>query len=379
MEQGSRRAQDPGVPSRVAAGLAAMAIVAAVGALLRISGPATLATPSPEPEAEVAATEADVASGGLPVLWKPTGTRLWLTSDATLTMVDVDAGRDTTVELDELAADDSPYRLEARGQTLVFHGDQGTYAQRAELGAEPRLLGRSSYFLPSSHPQRVWLVTWRKEPTGRLAAVQEVTAGGTPTSAAVLSPQGGRPSMALDSGLVLRTPRGLQVWDPAAGRFVPVSGQFTRTGEASSTLPGRFPVAASGNLLAWCRLHCLTLRLADLGTGERFVGAPAGTNGFGGSRGAFSPDGRWLALPAVPADGLADSDIALALVDVAAGTASLVPGGGMHGERLAWSPSGDWVFFQPRAGELAAYRPGDGSAMAVPVEVGGFFGIAATR
>jgi len=378
MDQDSRRSPGPGVLSRFAGGLAALAIVAAVGALLRVSGPATVVTPAPATETEVLATETDGAAHRLPELRQPTGTTLWLTSDSSLTMFDVDEGVGRGVELDELGTGDVPYRLVARGQTLVFRGDQQTYAQRAQLDAQPRLLGRSSYFLPSSHPRRVWLVT-RDELTGRPAAVQEMTMAGTRTSAAVRPPRGGAPTMALDSGLVLLTPRGLQVWDPTTGRDVPVSGQFTRTGEASSTLPGRFPVAATGNLLAWCRLHCLTLRLADLDTGERFVGAPAGTDGFGGSPGAFSPDGRWLALPVTAADGRADSDIALALVDVAAGTASLVPGGGMFSERLVWSPSGDWVFFERRPGRLAAFRPGDGSARAIPVDVGEFDGLAATR
>ncbi len=125
------------------------------------------------------------------------------------------------------------------------------------------------------------------------------------------------------------------VWTPATGRIRVLGdgGLFVGT----YTDP-----AADRSLVAWLAGDCISaescvLRIADLATGTtRQVRSPLG---FGFDyRGAFSQDGRQLAVFAKTNSGSYNPETRLALVDVATGSLRLVPGATISiGEPLAWA------------------------------------------
>ncbi len=70
--------------------------------------------------------------------------------------------------------------------------------------------------------------------------------------------------------------------------------------------------------------------------------------------GAFSPDGRLVAVPATATAG----GTRVAVVDIARRAATLVPGPGVARDYtlIAWASTG-WLFYNADNGHLAAYRP----------------------
>jgi hypothetical protein len=201
--------------------------------------------------------------------------------------------------------------------------------------------------------------------------VREVEVGGSPGPARLargILPLSRRPVAAAPGGLlvdVVGRGGGLAVWDP-------------RTGRLRHRFDTRSPVtvvAVSGGTVAW--VEATTLHLGDLAGGRvRVVAAPAGSDGFAPA-GAFSPDGRVLA--AITEVGFSTRP-ALALVRVDRGEAVRIEGSeGALADRcspcLAWSPTGDWVFFNrlgPGFG-IGAYRLGHPPAARVPLDVPGTF------
>jgi hypothetical protein len=175
---------------------------------------------------------------------------------------------------------------------------------------------------------------------------------------------------ALEAGLAFQFPEGqLQVWDPRMDKVI-------------RQLPGQFPVASYGNLLAWCADACETLHVTNVVTGEGVeVTPPPGTYGFQAYAGAFSPDGKTIAVP-VYADSKLTNQWKLALVDAEAGTAMLVKGTAVEGYVFVdWSPSGEKVFitggdrFMERI--IIEYQVSSDTARRLPVDVGQFYGMAA--
>jgi hypothetical protein len=85
-------------------------------------------------------------------------------------------------------------------------------------------------------------------------------------------------------------------------------------------------------------------------------------------RGAFSPDGRYLAVVfgGVDAAGVVTQG-RVGVIDVAArrlrAVPAAVPGGGDGGWAVSWSPDGAWLLLSaplgPLTQQLAAWRPGD--------------------
>jgi hypothetical protein len=174
---------------------------------------------------------------------------------------------------------------------------------------------------------------------------------------------------ALDAGLAFQIPEGqLEVWDPRTDRVI-------------RQLPGQFPVASYGNLLAWCADACDTLQLTNVVTGEGVeITSPSGTYGFQAYAGAFSPDGKSIAVP-VYADSRLTNQWKLALVDAEAGTAMPVEGTAVEGYVFVdWSPSGETVFIS--SGQfldriIIEYQLSTATTRRLPVDVGQFYGMAA--
>jgi hypothetical protein len=135
------------------------------------------------------------------------------------------------------------------------------------------------------------------------------------------------------------------VWDPRSGEVRPIMRGYDLIGAAS-------PAGAHGGLLAWLPISCslgqnCRMRITSLpAESTRLVPSPLG-RGFA-SGGAFSPDGRWLAvfvnraptlkLKGIPASKEIPDTALLALIDTRTGVLRLVPGTVTEtvGPLLAW-------------------------------------------
>lgn len=287
--------------------------------------------------------------------------------EESLTVVDAQTGEASVHPVPELAPGDAPYQLILTGGRLVFYGDgPATFALDPGLKEPARSLGESWYFVPSATDGRVWLAILdpaSPETIRDLRAVREVTIDGRVTVPDSGPPPCRGPTViaAVEDG-VLCQDDGLVVWDPATGRV-------------RMRLPGPFPAATHANLVAWCEHRCPSLHLTNVRTGEGEVVSPGADFAFEETYdGAFSPDGSLLAVPVLIGD-----HHGVALVDVGARTAELVPGSRFDGDyrALAWSSGGDWLFFSAGEGWIMAYRPGAQTAVLVAVVESAFIDMVA--
>jgi hypothetical protein len=307
----------------------------------------------------------------------PERPRLFLAGDGELWVVDVAAQRARRLALAQLAGGDPPVRILRRGRALVLWG-YDVWRLDARLPDRPprRILRRGWFFIPSADPDRVWVgLLDRRSPAtvNALRAVREVTAAGAVTVPDVRPPRGAWPQLAVRSGLLFATRRGgWTLWDPATRRVVRrwPAGALGSVG------------AAHGDVIASCPEPCTSLRLTDARSGaQRLAAVPRGWE-LRIAEGAFSPDGRALAVPAQRVS-RADGPARLALVDVGSGRVRLVARSAVPpGYTMArWSHTGGHVFltggerFKPRA--LVAYAVGGAHARRLRVRVGDFYDAAA--
>jgi hypothetical protein len=308
---------------------------------------------------------------------RPRPAELVLAGDGEMWVVDVAAERARHVRMRELAPGDPDHRVVWRGERFVFWG-YATYAAADPEEALERIADDTWFFIPSAHPDRVWVTVLdpsSPETVRALKAVREITVDGQVTVPDVKPPGGRWPQGAVTSGLLFYRDRGwsVSVWDP-------------RTGEDVSRLDLGGPLGPThGDMIASCAAEpCVELWLTDARTGQRRIAhAPQG-KAFQLWEAAFSADGRQLAVPvndasASPSESPAD----LALVDVGSLKARIVPGSTVFPYYVftAWSAEGDQVFitggkrFKPRT--IVAYRLGDRAARALDIEVGDFYDMAA--
>jgi hypothetical protein len=215
---------------------------------------------------------------------------------------------------------------------------------------------------------RLWLITFlgQPDPTNNqppLQAIQQVDRTGHPSTPRYLVPGGYAAWQGVGGGLLLliRTGQGpagtsrFALWDPGRGRML---RRFDRV------------LAASGTTIAWVTVACgpkpCLVHLSDLASDTDLQvavpwRAPA-------DRGAFSPDGRSLAVVFGGGDGAgAVTPARVGVIDVAARRLLAVPGAVMGGGevRLAvsWSADGAWLLVSaplgPLTEQLAAWRPSD--------------------
>jgi hypothetical protein len=269
-------------------------------------------------------------------------------SSLTLAVVDPTSGESRSVELPGFGPGDSPHALVATGGRIVYVGAGGVHSIRTDLDGAATKLGSAAYFVPAADEGRVWLVFYdeSEQDAGLLERVREVTAEGEVVTADVPLPEGGPWVVgALTSGLVLQAEEGLTVWDPASRQ------QVLRLSEA-----GPYPIALHGDRVAWCEAtDCgKELRVTDVAAGtELTVSPPQGYKLTGGSDGAFSPDGRYVALSVIDET----EKRWAAVVDLVARKMRVIKGVTGSGP-LAWSPSSGRLFLvDNNEDKLAAYRP----------------------
>ncbi len=158
------------------------------------------------------------------------------------------------------------------------------------------------------------------------------------------------PIAALRSGLLFQATHSLRLWS-------------LRTRSWAGRVPGPFPAATYGNVVASCDEPCPRLAISDAITGETTrVRAPHGYWFSAYNDGAFSPDGSLLAVPVgyhPDPDRLHFRRYAVALVDLEDRTATIVPGSlDAIYHTIAWSPTGNWLYFGAPRGRIRGYRLG---------------------
>jgi hypothetical protein len=277
--------------------------------------------------------------------------------------VDLPGGEPERARLPELGIGDPPEFIEVTGNRLVFYGVGGaTYSIGLDLSGEPNLLGRSWYFVPSATEGRTWLtyIDRKSPPTIRdLGGAQEVTVDGAITveGRTTRTPcRGPTVVAAVQHALLCQDGQRLIAFDP-------------RSGYALRRLPGVFPLATGGDLVASCDEPCPRLHVSDPVAGEDLEIEPEHSFRWtAGYDGDFSPDASLLAVPANPTtfEGQPRDRRWIALIDITTRSVELVVGGKSFVKGpMTFSSSGEWLFFTTRDGALMALRPGDQSAREV--------------
>jgi hypothetical protein len=316
-------------------------------------------------------------------------TQLFLAGDGELWTVNVEAETAERRAVPELVGGDPVHRIVRRGDRLVLWGFT-TYVLDPSRGARPEALARDSwFFIPSTDQERVWIAYLDPDSPSTvraLRAVQEVTVDGEVTVPKVEPPGGRWPLAAITDGLLLfesEDYRSFEAWDP-------------RTGEVVRRLSAEeigYPGPTHGRLLASSIEPHRSLLITDVLSGQRReIVAPDGYI-FEYWESEFSPSGEMLAVPVRPRvsesedlrPGETDSEAAreLALVDLRAGEARLVPGSEVpYGYNLVtWDSTGSHVFITGGDSSedrvIVAYRLGDERAKRLSVSVGDFVDMAA--
>ena len=276
--------------------------------------------------------------------------------------VTLPGGQVQRVPLGQLALGDYMKFIDVTGGHLVFLGPGGaTYAvPTAHLSERPRRLGASWYFIPSTSPGRVWLtkLDTRSPATRRdLLGAQEVSVDGRVVTRGRSRPPCAGPTIVAAAWrtLLCQDRDELIAFDPQTGAVV-------------DRLPGPFPLAAGGGLVASCGEPCPHLLVSDPAAGTRTaLDHGAGWHWTAGYDGAFSDDGRLLAVPVEP-HGTPDHGgmpRAVALVDLDTGAGHLIDGASTYADGPLDFAADGRLFLTTREGDLLAYAPGDASAQRV--------------
>jgi hypothetical protein len=266
------------------------------------------------------------------------------------------------VRLAHMGIGDPPEFIEISGGRLVFYGTGGaTYSIGLDLNEEPRLLGESWYFVASATDGRAWLTFLDHDsPATRrdLIGVQEVTVDGE----VVVDGRRARPPCpgptvvaAVRSTLLCQGDQELIAFDP-------------ETGDPLGRVPGPFPLASGGDLVASCGEPCPRLRISDPVAGTDFELEPKPSFSWSaGYEGAFTRDASLLAVPVEPTSPSASRNArSVALIDLGTRSIRLIEGSeSLLGGPMTFSGSGEWLFFVSANGQLMAYRPDDPNARAV--------------
>lgn len=275
-----------------------------------------------------------------------------------MTIVDVETGESRPLDLPEFASGDAQFKLDRTGGKLVFRGssgtEAGTYTIDQDLVGDPVLLGESWYHVPSATNGRVWLMILDPDSPDTvrgLKAVREVTIDGEVTVEDTGPPPGDNVVGAVTQGLLIQED-GLQVWDPRSDRIV-------------SRLDGVFPVDTYGDVVAWCDSGCPQLHLTDVATGEDMViESPEGLTFVETYSGAFSPDGRSLAVPVRD-----ESGMRVGVVDIGTRSVHFVENSTLTSYQLmTWTTSGEWLVFDTGEGHLSAFQRDTEEAATITID-----------
>lgn len=163
----------------------------------------------------------------------------------------------------------SHHPLVVVGDRVLWTTDNEVWATSTDLSDDPAVIATASFLIPSATRGNVWLISPYQ------AQATEISADGTTIQPPRSLPTNGTPRAAVDGGLLLNTPSGLVVWNPA-------------NGQSRRVYDNRAVMAAAGD-------HAYLgdgLEL-ELSTGDvTFLSVAPGSS----EAAAFSPDGRHLAI-----------------------------------------------------------------------------------
>jgi hypothetical protein len=236
--------------------------------------------------------------------------------------------------------------LAVSGGHLILPGlrRRGIVALALGLGLKgrARLVARGDMFLPSASEGRIWTVHFRSgRMLGSLSWLREVSVDGQTILVSHRQTPGSNVVDAADDGLIFERRGRLLVWDPRRGVVV-------------RRLPGDFVLATHGHEVATCSSRNCT-RLNVVGRGQKQAFTPGQELAEGG---AFSPDGRLLAVPV-----RAGRRTRILVVDLDTRAVRAVPSARMGDYApLTWSRSGQSLYFVGADGRLMSYRPGAASS-----------------
>jgi hypothetical protein len=282
---------------------------------------------------------------------EPAGRILYVTNGNRLNSIDVASGRRTTRRMPVAACGPE---LFVTGGRVVFAqlGRRRTkvFSVPVALDRRPTRLGTAHLYAPSSVDGRVWLVGTRCTQR-RATGMREMTVEGEVTRRNNRRLPRGWLVGATGDGLLLARGRSLFVWDPG-------------TGDSRPPLTVDTFLAMRGNRLLGCTqgTRCRDTAIVDLDSGGKVV--PRVPTGYRLDPGAFSPDGAFVAAPAVR-----NRRWSVALVGTRNGAATIVPGSATESRQypeLAWSASSGWLYFRGADGRVMAYRPGEPRAVRLP-------------
>ncbi|MCA1842529.1 MAG: hypothetical protein LC792_04950 [Actinobacteria bacterium] len=255
--------------------------------------------------------------------------------------------------------------MAAVGGALVAVRDGHAVVVSAEADRPNVDLGPAEAVFASHQVGAVWMVQ-PGEPNEPVLARQKV-----PPDTAVVA----RLTFPAETLPLAETAAGFVTSDYRAGLDLRTAGGTSvhLSGDASF-------IAASAEVVVWrsrvscpdgtCALHVYDVR----GKTQRTVAPPAGAVGFVDG-GAISPDGMHLAVFAeLPPHGGPQG--ALVLVDLSDLASTIVPGQvGLRAPfgRVAWAPSGPWVFYAGSVSDIMAYRLGDRTPSALNIRHSGPF------
>ena len=165
---------------------------------------------------------------------------------------------------------DAMHPLLIVGDRVIWAGaNDKVWATSTDLRDDPAVIGAASFLLPSATPGNIWMINQNP------LQATETDVHGTIAQSARDLPTNGWPHADVDGGLLVSTPGGLVIWDPA-------------NGDTRRVYDDRAVLAAAGDhayLGAGLQL--------ELSTGDvSFLGVAPGSN----ERAAYSPDGRQLAV-----------------------------------------------------------------------------------
>ena len=250
-----------------------------------------------------------------------------------------------------LSCGDTPFCLISTGGELIISSGGRTTAYNPAAPGRTGLarLGKGWIAIPSANSGHVWLGILARGKLGGpyrrgLSAVREIDLEGNVVQS-MRPPQGKWPAGAVESGLLFEYGRSLRLWSLEARGF-------------TIRIPGAFPAATSGNLVASRGDRGSEFLLTDTRTGEVTPIAPPAGHRWLGYQGAFTPDGSRLALPIT--EGLAVVDVDTLDTRVISGSTEVDP---IYAP-MAWSSKGDRLFFVGEDGTVMSYRVGSDSLTA---------------
>jgi hypothetical protein len=251
-----------------------------------------------------------------------------------------------------LSCGDTPFCLIAAGQRLVISNGERTLAYTPAASKHPHTaqIGKGWITLPDQDPDAVWLGILDHHQSRHdtlLSAIREVDLDGH-VLRSMRPPHGQWPVEAVNDGLLFQNGNHLRLWSFANRRF-------------TTRLPGAFPADTAGSTVASCQDPCRTYTITDVRTGSaQHIAPPSRYHWTGGYDGQFSPDATQLALPITDTASPGRAD-ALALVNLASGTAQVIPGSHTVEpiyRAMTWSTTGHQFFFGTKTRGIRAYTPG---------------------